>query len=254
VRVWNTNTDSILQVKVPIENGKVKYEGDYSIDGVPGTGARIDLDFSKTVGGKTGKLLPTGNSKEVLSIEGLGELEISIVDIGNTTAFVRASDLGLSGEESPAQLEENTKIMTILENVRGFAAFRLGFASSVSNAVAESPALPFLAIVSKPSLISDPQITLKSTVFAVQKIHKAYPVTGAVCTAVAAKLEGSVVSSIIPSIDSNTVSIAHPSGTINVDVGFKKSGNEFAVTDASLGRTARLIMEGEVYVPKRIYG
>ena len=94
VRVHNTNTNSILIERVQVVNGKAKVLGDYKIDGVPGTGAEISIDFSQTAGAKTGKLLPTGNVKDKVQVTGVGELVVSIVDAANPMVFVKAKDLG----------------------------------------------------------------------------------------------------------------------------------------------------------------
>lgn len=66
VRIHMTNTGRILTAQVPVRNGKAAVEGDFAIDGVPGTGARITLDWSDVVGGITGRLLPTGSPKDVI--------------------------------------------------------------------------------------------------------------------------------------------------------------------------------------------
>jgi 2-methylaconitate cis-trans-isomerase PrpF len=78
VRIYNTNTQKILKAFVQTSQGKSKYTGDYAIDGVPGTGSKILLDYSETEGAATGKLLPTGNPTDVISIPSIGKIEISI--------------------------------------------------------------------------------------------------------------------------------------------------------------------------------
>lgn len=68
VRIHNTNTGKIIVAEVPVQNGKAKVTGDYQIDGVPGTGAKIMLDFAGTAGAATGRLLPTGRPIDVLDV------------------------------------------------------------------------------------------------------------------------------------------------------------------------------------------
>ena len=89
VRIYNTNTKKILKAFVQTRQGKSKYTGDYAIDGVPGTGSKILLDYSATEGAATGKLLPTGNPTDVISIPSIGKIEISIVDAGNPMCFIK---------------------------------------------------------------------------------------------------------------------------------------------------------------------
>jgi len=105
VRVHNTNTHSILIIKVPVKDGAPVVEGDFAIDGVPGTGAEVALDYSNTSGGATGKLLPTGNVRDTVQVPSLGcSIEVSIVDIGTLCVYFRAADLGLTGSVLPGEI------------------------------------------------------------------------------------------------------------------------------------------------------
>ncbi len=79
VRIYNSLSKKIFFAEVPVKDGRAAAEGDYKIDGVPGTGAKILLDWKNLSGGKTGTLLPTGNTKDKLFIEGIGDLTVSIV-------------------------------------------------------------------------------------------------------------------------------------------------------------------------------
>ena len=98
VRVHNTNTGKILRVTVPVSNGAPVIEGDFAIDGVPGTGAEIKLDFSLTAGAATGRLLPTGGVTQRIALSSLRkDIYVSVVDIANPCVFIRASDIGLTG-------------------------------------------------------------------------------------------------------------------------------------------------------------
>jgi 2-methylaconitate cis-trans-isomerase PrpF len=99
VRAYNTNLERVLSIEVPVAQGRPLEPGDYSVPGVPGTGARILIDFADTAGGATGRLLPTGNAVDVLEVPGLGALEVSLVDIGNAHVFLRARDVGLDLEQ-----------------------------------------------------------------------------------------------------------------------------------------------------------
>ena len=88
--------------------------------GVPGTGARITLDWSDSAGGVTGKLLPTGNVKDHVTIGGVA-YELSLVDAGNPLVFIRAEALGMTGIESPDEIENNAELMRTIEKIRGWA-------------------------------------------------------------------------------------------------------------------------------------
>jgi 2-methylaconitate cis-trans-isomerase PrpF len=118
VRIFNANTKKMIHSKVPVKKGKVVWEGDYAIDGCPGTAAKIELSFMDPGGATTGKLLPTGNVVDELRIEGGGCYRVTIVDAGNPTAFVRAEDLNLKGNELPAEFDQDMATRVKLESIR----------------------------------------------------------------------------------------------------------------------------------------
>src|SRR5689334_7313531 len=125
VRAFNTNLNRVLTIEVPVKNGRPLEGGSYAVPGVPGTGARILVDFADTAGGATGKLLPTGNMIDRLDVDGVGTLDVSLVDIGNAHVFVRAADLKLTGIETPSEIDANTALRDRLEKIRGAAAARM---------------------------------------------------------------------------------------------------------------------------------
>ena len=122
VRVYNTNLKRFLFVEVPVENGVPVEHGTYTVPGVPGSGAPILIDFADTAGGATGKLLPTGNLIDIVEVDGIGSIEMSIVDLGNAHVFIRALDVGMSGIETPKQMNSDPHLLARLEAIRGAAA------------------------------------------------------------------------------------------------------------------------------------
>jgi 2-methylaconitate cis-trans-isomerase PrpF len=256
VRIFNTNTNKILKAEVPVENGRAKVKGDYSIDGVPGSGAKIMLDFAGTAGAVTGKILPTGNVKDLLEIEGLGRIEASIVDVANPMVFVRATDLGLSGIESPKEIDGNRKLLDTLEKIRAKAAVILGMAASEAEATQKSPAFPMIAFVSKAQNykafntgkeILSTDVDFVSRLMFMQVTHKTYAGTGTTCTGAAAKIPGTIVNEMMDS-ESPVVRIGHPAGIIEIEVEVENQNNKIYLRRAAYGRTARRIMDGYVYI------
>src|SRR5258706_9412 len=81
VRIFNINTKKVIEAVIPTPGGKVTFEGDTRIDGVPGTGAGIVLNFLDAEGAKTGKVLPTGNPKDIIA-----GIELSCVDFADPAA------------------------------------------------------------------------------------------------------------------------------------------------------------------------
>lgn len=263
VRIYNTNTKKILKAYVAAENGKSLYTGDYSIDGVPGTGSKILLDYSATGGTITGDILPTGNPVDMIEVPGMGEIEISIVDAGNPTCFLSPEVLGFSGIEGP----QDSKIINSLETIeliRGCVSKILGLAKDAGNARIQSPTRPMIAFVSPPAEyasftdnthIGAHEIDFVSRLFFMQTMHKTYPGTGTVCTGAAAMIEGTIVNRVFSAGagKEKTVRIGHPSGIISLEVEVETGPHGPELKLAAFGRTSRRIMEGYVYVPEHIF-
>ena len=263
VRIHQTNTNSIIIAEVPVSEGKAAILGDYRIDGVPGTGAGITLDFSDTAGAVTGQVLPTGNVRDTLDVEGVGQVEVSIVDAGNPVVFMRASRLGLSGTESPAEIDADAKLLDTIERVRGQAAQLIRMVEDWQEAASISPYVPFIALVEPPrtyvsfatgETVEEERIDFVSRLLFMLKTHKAYPITGTVCTGAAAKIPGALVNEVARSSPrEHVVRIGHPSGVIEVEAEVEAGEAGPVLRRASVGRTARRIMEGYIFVPEHIF-
>jgi len=264
VRVYNTNLERVLVIEVPVADGRPIEEGSYVVPGVPGSGAKILIDFSDTAGGATGSLLPTGNAIDRLTVDGHGEIEASLLDIGNAHVFVRARDVGLAGTETAAEIDAKPELRALLERIRGTAAARMGMIASPELATRESPATPLLGMISPPADYHDDlnrrtvraeDSDLVSRLMFMQQMHKTYAGTSTVCTGVAARIVGSIVHEAMmaggapPSPNRLEVRIGHPAGVIETEADVRTEGNGYKVHRATLGRTARRIMEGYVFTP-----
>lgn len=256
VRIYNTNTGKILVAEVPVKDGKAVVDGEYSIAGVPGTGAKIMMDFSGTAGAVTGKMLPTGKTKDVIDVPGLGKIEVSIVDVANPVVFILAKTLGLTGLETPAEVDGSRKTLEILESIRAKAAVLIGMAKSEEEATIKSPAFPMLAFVSTAQdyrdyttgrVITGQDVDLVSRLMFMQVMHKTYAGTGTTCTGAAAKIPGTIVNEVVSGTDP-LVRIGHPAGVIEIEVATEKQGDQIVITRAAFGRTVRRIMDGQVYI------
>lgn len=263
VRIYNTNTKKIIEAEVPVENGLACSCGDTVIDGVPGTGARIVLNFLDSAGSVTGKLLPSGCPKEQITTS-RGSRTVSFVDSANPVIFVIASELGLRGDELPEEIIANKAVMTELEEIRGSFAVRIGLAVDWESAHVSSPGVPKICIVSEPRSyttisgkeISADTIDITGRMMSMQKPHKAFAVTGAICLGTAAMIPGTVVNDIFRSkanASEGTVNvrIGHPSGTIEVAVQVSEENGQINVEKAALVRTARRLLEGTVYISNK---
>ena len=256
VRILNTNTRKMIHAKVPVKSGKALSEGDYAIDGVPGTGARVDLSFFDPGGAATGRLLPTGHATDEISL-GSGEtISLTVVDAGNPTAFVLSTDLGLKGTELPSELDRDEGSRTRLEAIRSRVADLIG--------IPLNPSIPKIAFVAPPRdyetmtrrEIKAGEIHFMARAMAMGKMHKAFPITGGIPAAIAAVIPGSVIHRVLGEGDSfmeGRVNIGHPSGILDVEVEAHRDGKEVRIIRCTLGRTARKIMEGKVFIPRGAY-
>jgi methylitaconate Delta-isomerase len=257
VRIYNTNTKKVILAEFQVRDGEFVSDGDFKIDGVPGTGSKILLDFTGSGGSVTGKLLPTGKVREEVKFPSIGTLEVSMVDAANPFVFVRATDLGLRGNETMDEFGNDEKTLRNCEEIRSVVAEIMGIAKK-AEATVKSPGVPKIAVVAPAASYGVPkgqvdasEIDIVARMTALQKLHKAYAVTGAVCLGAAAKIDGTIVNEIYRKAQPDNppgVRIGHPTGRLQVEIGIEKRNGEMELTKAALARTARLLMDGSVFV------
>lgn len=233
VRIRNLNTGVLTRALVPTPGYRVAYDGDTVIDGVPGTGAAIHLSFDDIGGGKTGRLFPTGERREL--IDGV---PVSCVDAAAAMVLIPAAALGKSGYEIPQALDADGAFLRRLESLRREAARRMGLGD------VEGSVTPKVALVAPPQRGG----TVTSRYFTPWSCHAAHAVTGALCVAVAGRLAGTVVTEVARA-EGGPVSIEHPSGRIELEVEVADDRDGPRVRGASLIRTARPLFEGYTLVP-----
>jgi 2-methylaconitate cis-trans-isomerase PrpF len=261
VRIFNTNTSKIIEAEVPVRDGKALVEGGFVIPGVPGSGAKIVVNFVNSGGSKTGKLLPTGNVQDRIQLADGRTVRVSLVDAGNPAVFVQAKELGLTGRELPAEASAKPWILAVMEEIRAKAAVMMKLATSPETA---GPAIPKVAFVAGPQdyvtitgkTVAAAECDLLARTKAFSVLHKAYAVTGGLCVGAAALIEGSVVHGLVDSRirDSGVARVGHPSGvTPYLVTVVKHASGEFELTKSAMAGTARRIMDGFVYVPSRVF-
>ncbi len=246
VRMLNHNSHARVLAHVPVQDGQAEYEGDYKVDGVPGTGAPITLDFLDPAGSVFGTLLPTGHRVDRVETRG-GSFEISIVDVTHPTVFVRAADLGLRGDESADALNQDAARLSLLEEIRGASAVLLGVAERSEDAATVSPVVPRMAIVAPPSPDAT-GVNITGRTVAMGRVIHSYALTVAICTAAACRITGTVAHSVATQDGTDNVCIAHPSGTISASIKVSEDGDPPTVMSASIVRTARRLLDGTAYL------
>ena len=256
VRVYNTNTGKTYHARFPVEDGAAGVSGSFELPGVSGTGAQITLEFMDPGGAATGSLLPSGNAVDTFEIEGVGSVEVSMVDATNPMVFVRAADIGLSGGEGPGLIDSRVEVMVNLEQIRAEAAVRMGLARDRREASESVQAVPKVVLVAPPleymdlkgEIIAADDCDIAARIISMGKTHRAFALTGAMCLAVAARIPGTVVHESARSSEGD-IRLGHPSGvqTINAVVSNMPEGPK--AEKVIVYRTARRLMEGMVCVP-----
>lgn len=257
VRIFNTNTGKKMEVDVPVSQGEVVTEGNYSMDGVSETGSKITVNFVEPEGSFTNKLFPTGAKTNIIETDDGRVFNVSILDTGNIVVFVKASDFSLYGDELSNTLNDSV-ISEDIEKLRVKAGILLGLFNADSNISPQVNALPKISLVSEPkdyvdqlgSIVKQKNIDIIGRYISMGKLHRAFAVSGSICLAAACKIPGTIPNMVCNmSSSSNMIQIGHPSGIISVNIEIEQSRNSYTITKGGTGRTARRIMEGNAVVP-----
>ena len=246
VRIWMRNTETLATAQIQTPDGRVRYDGSARIDGVPGTHAPIPIDFADVAGSSSGALLPTGNVVD--EIEGT---QVTCIDNGMPVVCLAAADFGLSGNESPAELEGDDELTKRVEAIRLAAGPMMNLGDVTHNTV------PKMSLLSPPTRGG----AVSTRTFIPHRVHEAIGVFGAVSVATACVLPGSVAHevAVLPeNAPENTgtpldLEVEHPTGFFTVTLELEPGDGIPVITRSALLRTARLLMRGEVMVPASVW-
>lgn len=239
VRVRTLNTGTIADLVVETDDGQASVDGAARIDGVPGTSAPIAISFLGTEGSVCGALLPTGNVVDI--VDGV---ECTLIDNGMPVIVLRATDVGRTGYEPREQLDKDVELKARIERIR-LAAGPLMNLGDVSGKF-----VPKIALVAAP--MAGGAIATRS--FIPHECHASIGVFAAVTVATAAALPGSPAASVVvmPEGREREISVEHPTGEFTVRLTMGGAAEHPVVERAGLLRTARILMEGNAYVPSRV--
>lgn len=235
IRIFQRNDGSIATAVVDTSEGRVRYDGDAAISGVPGTAAAIPLFFDGTAGSSCGALFPTGHAVD--TVDGL---HVTCVDNGMPTIVFVAAELGVRGDETPAELEADAELCRRIEAVR----LQLGPAMGLGEV----------------SALTVPKLTLLSTAryggtagtrtFIPHRCHDAIGVLGAVSVATACLTPDTPAHELSGRPDpTRPVVLEHPTGTFDavVELAPAPAGGLPTSPRAGVLRTARKLFDGTVF-------
>ena len=256
VRMYNVNTDKIIVAGFEVRDGMAEVSGSLSVPGVPGEGAPIELKFLDPGGSKTGKLLPTGSAADDLLVAGYREA-VSLVDAANPVVFVQARTVGLEGSESPEEIEARAEVMARLDEIRREGGVAMGLGETPASVPLSAPKVAVVAAPQDYATIDGARVAAEDfdvsvRIVSMGRMHRAITGTGALCVAIAAKIHGTTVEALASARPGGSLRIGTPSGVLSVasDVEKAPGGLGCQARSASLFRTSRRLMRGEVAVPE----
>lgn len=260
VRIWQANIKKTILCYVTMVDGQVKEMGDYYIDGVAFPAQEILLEFAEPVD-PSEELFPTGNLVDDLEVPGIGTFKATMITAGIPTIFLNAVDIGYKGTELQADINSDAQALARFEKIRSYGALKMGLISDLKEAETRqhTPKIAFVApksdfTTSSGKEVKADEIDLHVRALSMQKLHHAMMGTASVAIGVAACIEGTLVNIAAGGGEKTAVEFGHPSGTLKVGAVIKKENGKYIVDKATMSRSARIIMKGEVYAPADIMG
>jgi len=255
IAMFNENTGKRVDCHLELRGGRAAVLGDFEIDGVRGGGAPIRLEFLDPGGAVTGRLLPTGNPVDRITLGDGQAVDVSIVDATNPCVFVAAQSAGIDGTELPTALAERPDLVRWFEDVRTRAGVMVGIANSPREVPATAPKIAAVASPRRSQTLDGrvfeaADADLQVRMISMGKPHLAIPLTGALCAAVAARIDGTLVQQAArPKQAGELLRIVHGSGMLAVLGEVRRDGDDWLALSASVMRTARTLMQGTVFAP-----
>ena len=255
VRIWQKNIGKTIIAHVPITNGEVQETGDFELDGVTFSSAEVQIDFVSPVD-PSEDMFPTGNLIDQLEVPGVGTFEATMISSGIPTIFLRAADIGYTGTELQDAINGDDAALERFETIRAYGAVKMGLISDISEAAARQHT-PKVAFVAPPAAyssssgkaIGEGDIDLNVRALSMGKLHHAMMGTAAVAIGTAAAIPGTLVNEAAGGGERDTVTFGHPSGTLKVGATASEVDGRWIVEKVSMGRSARILMEGFVRIP-----
>ena len=231
VSIRQVNSDQVAVARIATPGGRVSYEGEARIDGVPGTAAPVPLEFRDTAGSTCGALLPTGRTSDM--IDGIA---CTLIDNGMPCVVLAAADAGATGYEDRETLDADLALKARLESIR----LQAGPMMNLGDVAASS--VPKMMLVAPPR--NGGAVTVRS--FIPHRAHASVGVLGAVSVATACLLDGSPAAAVaqVPLGPRKALSVEHPTGETTCLLETDAQGR---VVSAAMLRTARKLMDGTLF-------
>lgn len=260
VRIWQKNIQKTIIAHVPITHGTVQETGDFELDGVTFPAAEVQIEFLDPAedGEDGGAMFPTGQVVDDLEVPGVGTFKATFINAGIPTIFLNAAELGYTGTELQDQINNDVAALTRFETIRAHGAVKMGLIKDISEAASRqhTPKIAFVAPpqsyqASSGKTVELSDIDLLVRALSMGKLHHAMMGTAAVAIGTAAAVPGTLVHTAAGAIPREAVRFGHPSGTLRVGAeAVQDTSGQWQVKKAIMSRSARVLMEGFVYVPQ----
>ncbi|QKZ04594.1 2-methylaconitate cis-trans isomerase PrpF [Pseudomonas eucalypticola] len=260
VRIWQANIAKTIIAHVPITEGAVQETGDFELDGVTFPAAEVQLEFMDPAAEEPdggGAMFPTGNVVDDLQVPGVGTFKATLINAGIPTIFLNAADIGYTGTELQDAINGDPQALARFETIRAHGALRMGLIDELSEAATRqhTPKVAFVAgpaayTASSGKAVAACDVDLLVRALSMGKLHHAMMGTAAVAIGTAAAIPGTLVNLAAGGGERQSVRFGHPSGTLRVGAQAELVDGQWAVVKAIMSRSARVLMEGWVRVPR----
>lgn len=255
VKIWQQNIKKTIIAHVPIVNGQVQETGDFELDGVTFPAAEVKIEFIDPVD-SDGDMFPTGNLVDTLDVPDVGTFDVTLINAGIPTVFLRAKDLGFTGTELQKDINSNSEILAKLEKIRAYGAVKMGLIADISEAETRqhTPKIAWVAsaadyVASSGKTVKASEINLLARAMSMGQLHHAMMGTASVAIGTAATIVGTLVNEAAGGQALTEVRFGHPSGTLLVGGQSELVDGKWLARKVSMSRSARRLMTGEVWVP-----
>ena len=255
VKIWQQNIGKTIIAHVPMAGGQVKETGDFELDGVTFPASEIKIEFIDPVD-EGGDMFATGNLVDTLDVPDVGTFDVTLINAGIPTVFLRAKDLGFTGTELQKDINSNTEILAKLEKIRAYGAVKMGLIADISDAETRqhTPKIAWVAspadyVASSGKTVKASDINLLARAMSMGQLHHAMMGTASVAIGTAATIVGTLVNEAAGGQAMREVRFGHPSGTLLVGGQSELTDGKWLAKKVSMSRSARRLMTGEVWVP-----
>lgn len=257
VRIRQMNIGKTIVAHVPMSGGNPQETGDFELDGVTFPAAELRLEFLDPADRGSGRLFPTGRLIDELKVPGVGTFRATLINAGIPTIFLNAADIGYSGTELRPDINSNPSALSRFELIRAHGAVRMGLIDDIAEAATRqhTPKVAFVAppvdhVVSSGRTLRAAEVDLLARALSMGLLHHAMMGTAAVALGTAAAIPGTLVNLAAGGGERSSVRFGHPSGSLRVGAEARQVDGEWTVDKVIMSRSARVLMDGAVYVPE----